>query len=168
MALSFDYLNKIVSVPQSDCTLVTGTVYSLDTNWFKNEINKELSDETHIWVDDIYAHNTTYTIAGVVYARSISIINGWMVRFTPDAQWSVILEGSNNDIWDVAGGILFQNQVQVIPTNSAGLIQVSTGGGTTAAEIWQHILTSGQEAQAELIKARLNAGNAFAVSASQD
>lgn len=41
------------------------------------------------------------------------------------------LEGSNNNIWDVENGILNQNQVQVIPTNSAGLI-VGSGGGSDA------------------------------------
>lgn len=169
MAISIDYATKVISVPQSDCTLVSGTVYSMDTETvFRQSVMALLADENHIWMPDAYAHNTQYTIAGVTYARSISIINGYSVQFTPDAQWSVVLEGSNNDIWDVINGILVQNQVQVIPTNSAGLIVASTGGGTTAQEIWEYLLTSGQQAQAELIKARLNAGNAFAVSAAQD
>ena len=170
MALQFDFVNKIVTVPQSDCTLVSGTFYTLDTNWFKNELNKELSDEQHIWVEDIYIHNTEVgPIAGTTFARTIQIINGWMVEFSPDAQWTVQLEGSNNDIWSVGDGILVQNQVQVIPTNSAGLITGGTAtGGATAQEVWEYILTSGDEAQVELIKARLNAGNAFAISASQD
>jgi len=129
MALSFDFLNKIVMVPQSDCTLVSGTVYTLDTNWFKNQLNAELSDEDHIWVEDIYDHNTEYTVAGVTYARKVEIINGWQVGFTPDSQWTVVLEGSNNNIFDVINGILVQNQVQVIPTNSAGLIVAGGGGG---------------------------------------
>jgi len=129
MALTFDFLSKVVTVPQSDCVLVSGTIYTLDTNWFKNQLNTELSGEPHIWVEDIYTHNTQYIVAGVTYARSVQIINGWSVEFSPDAQWTVILEGSNNDIFDVAGGILVQNQVQVIPTNSAGLIVGSGGGG---------------------------------------
>jgi hypothetical protein len=108
---------------------VSGTIFTLDTNWFKNQLNTELSDEEHIWVEDIYTHNTQYTVAGVTYARSVQIINGWSVEFSPNAQWTVILEGSNNDIFDVASGILVQNQVQVIPTNSAGLIVGSGGGG---------------------------------------
>lgn len=170
MALSFDFVNKIVSVPQSDCTLVSGTFYTLDTNWFKNELNKELSDQEHIWVEDIYTHNTEVgPIAGTIFARTIQIINGWMVQFTPDAQWTVQLEGSNNDIWSVGDGILVQNQVQVIPTNSAGLIVGSgTGGGLTAADVWAHVGNSQVDKEDDLIKARKAAENSFAVSAAQD
>lgn len=169
MAITIDPATKVISIPQSDCTLVSGTVYTLNTETvFRAQVNALLASEDYIWMDDAIAHNTEYTIAGLVYARSISIINGYTIEFTPDSQWSVVLEGSNNDLWDVLSGILVQNQVQVIPTNSAGLVNVSALAGATALEIWEHILTSGQQAQAELIKARLNAGNAFSVSASKD
>lgn len=169
MAITIDYATKVISVPQGDCTLVSGTVYTMDTeSVFRQSVMALLADENHIWMPDAYNHNTQYTVAGVTYARAIQIINGYTVQFTPDAQWSVVLEGSNNDIWDVIGGILVQNQVQVIPTNSAGLIVGAGTGGATAQEVWEYIITSGQQAQYELIKARLNAGNAFAVSASQD
>lgn len=155
MALSFDFTNKIIIVPQSDCTFVSGTFYTLDTNWLKNEINKELADEDHIWVEDIYVHNTEVgPIAGTTFARTIQIINGWSIQFSPDSQWTVQLEGSNNDIWSVGDGILIQNQVQVIPTNSAGLIVGGTGtGGTDPASVWNHLLDSGNRAQDELVSA---------------
>ena len=169
MAITIDPATKVISIPQSDCTLVSGTVYTMNTQTvFRAQVNTLLASEDYIWMDDAIAHNTEYTIAGLVYARSIGIINGYTIQFTPDAQWSVVLEGSNNDLWDVLGGILVQNQVQVIPTNSAGLVNVSQLAGGTPQEIWEYLLTSGQQAQAELIKARLNAGNAFAVSASKD
>lgn len=170
MALSWDFVNKIVTVPQSDCVLVSGTFYTLDTNWFKNELNAELSNETHIWVDDVYTHNTEVgPIAGTTFARTIQIINGWQVQFSPDAQWSVQLEGSNNDIWSIGDGILVQNQVQVIPTNSGGLITGgAAGGGATAQEVWEYPMSTTREAQEELVKASRDAGNAFAVSASKE
>jgi len=168
MAITIDYATKVISVPQGDCTLVSGTVYTMDTeSVFRQTIMALLADEDHIWMDDVYDHATQRSVAGVTYARAISIINGYTIQFTPDSQWSVVLTGSNNDLWDVLGGILVQNQVQVIPTNSAGLVVAGTGGGATAQEVWEYLLTSGQQAQAELIKARLNAGNAFAVSAAK-
>ena len=170
MALSFDYLTKTVSVPQADITFVSGTFYTMDTNWFKNKLNEFLASEDGIFVEDIYKHNTeSDPIAGTIYARLIQIINGWKVQFTPDAQWTVQLEGSNNDIWSVGDGILVQNQVQVIPTNSAGLIVGSgTGGGLTAAEVWAHVGLSAVDKEDDLIKARKAAENSFAVSAAQD
>lgn len=130
MALAIDYATKVITVPQSDCSLVSGTLYTMDTeSYFRTELMALQDDENYMWMPVAFNHNTEVTIAGTTYARAISIINGYTVQFTPDAQWSVVLEGSNNDIWDVGGGVLVQNQVQVIPTNSAGLI-VGEGSGT--------------------------------------
>jgi len=169
MAITIDPSTKVISFPQADCTLVSGTVYTVDTQTvFRAQVNALLASEDYIWMDDAIQHNTEYIIAGLPFARSIAIVNGYSVEFTPDAQWSVVLTGSNNDLWDVIGGILVQNQVQVIPTNSAGLVNPSVLAGATAQEVWEYLLTSGQQAQKEVIQSRLNAGNAFAVSASQD
>lgn len=166
MALSFDYLNKIISVPQSDLTFVSGTFYTMDTNWFKNQLLAEMGSENGIWSDDMYVHNTQVgPIAGTTFARTIQIINGWKVQFTPDTQWTVQLEGSNNDIWSVGDGILVQNQVQVIPTNSAGLVIGGAGSGLTAAQVWAYLLATGNDAESELIKARKAAQGAQGLSA---
>lgn len=130
MAITVDYATKVITVPQSDCTLISGTIYELDTeNDFRLKLMALFADENHIWMNIPYAHNTEVTIAGTIYARAISIINGYTVEFSPNSQWSVVLKVSNNDIWDVESGILVQNQVQVIPTNAAGLI-VGSGGIT--------------------------------------
>lgn len=134
MTLSINPATKVISVPQADLTHVSGTIYKMDTNgYFRFELMDLLDDEDYIWMDDAFRHNTESAVAGVTYARQIAIINGFTVEFIPNAQWTVILEGSNNDIFDVEGGILVQNQVQVIPTNSAGLIvkTVSTGEAIT-------------------------------------
>ena len=122
MALIIDPATKVVSIPQSDLTLVTGTLYSLDTNQFRLDLKALISSETYIWMDDPHLHNTEVTVAGTTYARTISTIDNWSYTFIPDAQYSVRLEGSNNDFFDIEAGNLNQNQVQVIPTNSAGLI----------------------------------------------
>ncbi len=124
MALTIDYLTKIISVPQADLTLITGTLYELDTNQFKQDLADLQDDEEGIWADTIFTHNTEITVAGTTFARTIEIINGYSVEFTPDSQYSVRLAGSNNNIFDVENGILVQNQVQVIAQNSAGLVAV--------------------------------------------
>ena len=125
MAISIDWATKVISVPQGDLTLVSGTLYSMDTETqFRQAVNGLMDDEEGMVFVDPILHNTEVTVAGTTFARTIEIINGYSVTFTPDAQWSVRLEGSNNNIFDVENGILNQNQVQVIPTNSGGLIKV--------------------------------------------
>ena len=149
MALSLDPATKIISVPQADLSHVTGTLYSCDTNQLRKDITDLLASENYIWMDDAYNHNTEVTVAGVTYARTLEFINGYSIKFTPDSQWTVRLEGSNNNIFDVENGILVQNQVQVIPTNSAGLQVVSSGSGVTeqdkldiADRVWDEDIAS--------------------------
>ncbi len=124
MALTIDYLTKIISVPQADLTLISGTLYELDTNQFRLDLADIQDSEDGMWADTIFTHNTEVTVAGTTFARIIEIINGYSVEFTPDSQFSVRLAGSNNNIFDVENGILVQNQVQVIAQNSAGLVAV--------------------------------------------
>ena len=76
MALTVDYLTKIISVPQADLTLISGTLYELDTNQFKQDLADLQDDEEGIWADTIFTHNTEVTVAGTTFARTIEIING--------------------------------------------------------------------------------------------
>jgi len=132
VAISIDYATKVITIPQADCTFVSGTFYRLPTETvFRAQVNALMDNEAHMWMPDPIDHNTEYTVAGATYARKIEIINGYSVTFTPDSQWTVELTESNNNLFDVGNGILNQNQVQVIPTNSAGLITVVSGSGVT-------------------------------------
>lgn len=124
MAITIDPATRIISVPQGDLTFVTGTLYDCDTDQLRKDIFDLLSSENFMWLPDAYTHNTEVTVAGVTYARTLEMINSFSIEFTPDAQWSVRLLGSNNNFFDVENGILVQNQVQVIPTNSAGLVSI--------------------------------------------
>ena len=148
MALTIDWPNATIQVPQADLTLVSGTIYRMNTEtYFRTDLMAQMDDEQGIIWPTPFVHNTEVTVAGVTYARVIDIaaipVTGttadgptgypgrWKIEFTPNSQWTVILEGSNNNIFDVENGILVQNQVQVIPTNSAGLQTVITGSGVT-------------------------------------
>ncbi|KPK55001.1 MAG: hypothetical protein AMS22_05095 [Thiotrichales bacterium SG8_50] len=125
MALSVDYSTKIISVPKADLTLISGTLYELDTDQFRLDLAALQDDEEGIPFPSMFRHNTEVTVAGATYARTIEIINGYSVEFE-DGQYSVRLAGSNNNIFDVENGILVQNQVQVIAQNSAGLVVTAT------------------------------------------
>lgn len=135
MAISVNHATKVITVPQGDLTFVSGTLYEMDTEgYFRQNLHALMDDEDEIWMDFPFVHNTEVTVAGVTFARTIELINGYSVQFTPDSQWSVRFTGSNNNIFDVQGGILVQNQVQVIPANSAGLQTVTSGSGLSAAQ----------------------------------
>jgi hypothetical protein len=125
MAMTVDYLTKIISVPKTDLQLISGTLYELDTNQFKKDLAALQDDEAGMPFPDMFQHNTEVTVAGTTFARTIEIINGYSIEFE-DGQYSVRLAGSNNNIFDVASGILVQNQVQIIATNSAGLVVSGT------------------------------------------
>lgn len=129
MAITVDWATKIISVPQADLTHVSGTLYELDTEWFKDELTKLEASVYGMPNLRILDHNTSYTVAGVTYARKVEIINGYMVQFENGA-YSVRLVGSNNNIFDVENGVLYQNNVQVISNNAAGLIVKVEQGGT--------------------------------------
>jgi len=121
VALSVNWRTKVITIPQSDLDFVSGTLYGLDTNVFRLALKDIEDSEEGIPFLDTHRHNTEVTVSGVTFARTLEIINGYTVEFE-EGQYSVLLSGSNNNIFDVAGGILVQNQVQIISANSAGLV----------------------------------------------
>ncbi|MHA1198087.1 MAG: hypothetical protein ACTSQF_01835 [Candidatus Heimdallarchaeaceae archaeon] len=131
MAFTVDPQTFVITIPQSDLTLINGTLYEMDTDVFRLALKDWEDDATGgITFLKTHQHNTEVTIVGIIYARAIAILAPYSVTFE-DGQYTVILTGSNNNIFDVAAGILNQNQVQVIPTNSAGLIVRVEGSGVT-------------------------------------
>lgn len=130
MAITIDFLTNVITVPQADCVFVTGTFYRLPTKAvFKSQIDAFMASEQGIPFPDPISHNSDYTVAGTTYAPKVEVIPPYSVEFSPNSAWSVELTESNNNLWDIEAGILTQNQVQVVPTNSAGLIIGSGGGG---------------------------------------
>ena len=126
MAISIDWGTKVITIPQADLTHVTGSLYELDTDWFRLQLKSLEDDEEGMAFPDTHRHNTEVTVAGVTYARTIEIINGYSITFEDtSALYTVRLAGSNNNMFDVENGILNQNDVQIISTNSAGLVNAT-------------------------------------------
>jgi len=135
VAVTIDWPTQIFSIPQADLLLITGTLYEADTEVdIRQAINVIMASEEGIVFETPITHNTEVTVAGTTFARFIEMINGYSIIYTPDTQWSVRYVGSNNNLFDIENGILNQNQVQVIPGNSAGLVVISTGSGLSAAQ----------------------------------
>lgn len=133
MAYTVDWISKVISVPTADLTLVTGTRYSLTMSDFLAEIRRlEWEFAEGLWALPILDHtNTKVDFAGVDYAPFDDLLNGYTVQFT-GVVTRVDLLGSNNNIVDV----LVVTGVSVVPSNSAGLQIVNTGGGVgTPAEV---------------------------------
>lgn len=130
MPIEIHWLDKIIHVPKDYLTLVGGTLYELDTDKLRLDLKVLEASVYGIVNVKTHNHNTSVTVAGITYARTISILFPYSIEFE-DGRYSVRLVGSNNNIFDVGSGILVQNQVQVIPTNAAGLITVVQGSGVT-------------------------------------
>lgn len=160
MALTFDYATFTITIPQSDLTLVQGTLYEADTNQIRLDIAAEQASERGAWAPTAFTHNTEVTVAGTTFARLIEIISPWSLEFE-DGTYSVRLAGSNNNYFDVENGILNQNMVQVISNNSAGLVVVS-GGINSQQDVRDAMELESTSGQAS-IDTKLN--NNFAVSA---
>jgi hypothetical protein len=134
MTIAIDPATRVITVQQGDLTPVSGTLYEHDTEVFRQAVNSLMDGETGIVFPDWAVRNAPVTVAGTTFAQTIEVINGFSIEYddAPGA-YSVRLAGSNNNLFDVESGILAQNIVQVIATNSAGLVE--TGEADTAAII---------------------------------
>lgn len=143
MALSINWSTKVITVPQSFCTLLSGSTYELDVDAFRLGLRDLEDDEAGIVFDATHNHNTATTLAGATYARTVEIINGYTVTFeATGSPWTAVCVGANHNIGDVKN----VNHVSLIVGNSAGLIQVTSGSGLSAEEHTQLMkaLTKGQ------------------------
>jgi len=147
MTITVDPKTFIITILKTDLTFISGTLYELDTDAFRLALKTWEASAEGIVFQKTHDHNTEVIIVGVTYVRAINILAPYSIEFE-DGQYTVILKGSNNNIFDVANGILEQNQVQVIPTNAAGLIVVTSGSGVTEQDktdiiggVWDELVT---------------------------
>lgn len=122
MAITIDPATKVISIPQVDLTLISGTLYELDTNAFRLTVMRILDNEDRIFLPIAFSHNTEVTLLGTTFSRSIEVINGYSLTFE-NLVYSVRMAGSNNNFFDIDGSILNPSgNVTVVGANSAGLI----------------------------------------------
>lgn len=127
MAISINWATRVITVPQADLTSLGGSLYELDVDVFRLALKDIEDSEEGMNFPDTHRHNTAVTLAGVTYARTFEIINGYTVTFEPTGSpYTVKCVGANHNIGDVKN----VNHVSLIVGNSAGLIQVSTNSGS--------------------------------------
>ncbi len=125
MAISINWGTKVISVPQSYLTFISGVLYELNVNTFRLDL-KDLEDSADgMAFPATHNHNTAVVLSGVTYARTVEVFNGYTVQFE-DGQYVVRCVGANHNLADVK----VANQVSLIIGNSAGLIETGTSGLT--------------------------------------
>lgn len=124
MAISIDWGTKIISVPQSYLTPITGNRYELDVNQFRLDLRSLEDDLMGITYLRTHKHNTEVVLGGITYARFVELVNGYTVSFE-SGSYIVELDGANNNILEKSN----YTGVSIREKNSAGLITVSSGSG---------------------------------------
>lgn len=122
MALSINWSNKVITVPQADLTPLGGSSYSLDTMGLKIALRDIEDSEPGVSALPILDYVTSKTLGGIGYAPLIEIINGYTITFQDTGTpYRVFVTASNNNVLDVTN----LNNVSVAPNNSAGLVQMT-------------------------------------------
>jgi hypothetical protein len=141
MPISINWLTKVIHVPQSYLTPVGPDSYELDVNQFRLDLKNIEDGGEGMYFEDTHRHNTEVVLAGVTYARTFEVINGYQVEFE-DGQYQVRLYGANHNLSDVK----VLNSVSIIAQNSAGLQTVNIAGGgeapsaaQVAAAVWTYV-----------------------------
>lgn len=137
MAVSIDWATKEITVPKADLTQpgASTSFFTYNTDGgFWEDVKAAEASEIGIVFGDLVDRNAPYTIGGVTYAPKVEVLPPANVTFE-DADYTVALQGSNNNIFDKENGVLNKNNVLVIPGNSAGLQIVETAvSGLTSTE----------------------------------
>ena len=165
MALTINPATYVIGIPKADTTFVetnatTGyEIRSYDEYAFMRELADYLDSEAGVALPSAFTHATAVTISGVIYARALSIINGFTITFENGSYQVKLVGGMNNNILDV----LNPNSVSVIPANSAGLQTVVSGSGVTAQDMLDIAAATLAAAEATPIHADVKKQNAATV-----
>ena len=142
MALSINWATQVITVPQADLTLISGSLYELDVDAFRLALKDIEDSEEGMAHPRTHNHSTQVTLSGVTYARVFEMVNGYTITFQDTGTpYTVRCVGANHNIADVKN----VNNVSLIIGNSAGLITVASGSG----------LDAGQDAKLTAINAQL-------------
>jgi len=126
MTYAVNWTTKVVTIPLSDLTFVSGTNYTLDAGDVWIELRRlEASPSDGLWADQIAEFANTQTLSGLNYSAILKMINGYTWD-TDTTNKTISLLGINNNLLDV---FIPGNGISVLANNSGGKIEVDVGGG---------------------------------------
>jgi hypothetical protein len=139
VAISIDWSTKVISVPLADLSIVSAGVYELNVETFRLALKDIEDSEEGMGFPDTHRRNAPVTLSGTSYAQTFEILAPYTVTFE-DGSYRVRVVGGNHNIADRMNA----NSVSIEIGNSAGLIEVATGGssGPTAGEIAAAVLAA--------------------------
>jgi hypothetical protein len=167
VSLSINWASRVITVPQADTALVSGSLRELDIETFRLALKDIEDSEEGVAFPDTHQRNAPVTLSGTTYAQTFEIINGYTITFeATGSPWTVRVVGGNHNIGDVKN----VNHVSLIIGNSAGLIAVSTSGssGPTAAAIAAEVLAALQAVTIPVDVQKMNSADVIGVGSEAD
>lgn len=127
MAITVDWPSGVITIPKADLTLLEGTKYQMDADtYLKAQIKEQEATAQGIHWPDILVHATEVEIAGITYARFMTIVDPYTVVFEMSGPaYSVDIIGANTNIQDVLTDV---SGISARFNNSAGLIDNTLDG----------------------------------------
>jgi len=133
MAVSIEWGTGVISVEQSDLTLVSGAFYEYDLETFRDDLKTLEASEDGIVFPDTHVHNTEVTLGTTTFARIIEIVNGYTITFE-DGVYVIDLINANSNIVENTN----LNSVSLRANNSAGLIVAASS--VTVDDVWTRVI----------------------------
>lgn len=124
MAYAVNWTTKVITVPLTDLTFVSGTNYTLDAADVWIELRRlEASPSDGLWTDQIAEFVNTQVLSGLSYSAILKMINGYTWN-TDTTNKTISLLGINNNLLDT---FIPGDGISVLANNSGGKIEVVTG-----------------------------------------
>lgn len=117
MAYTVNWVTKVVTIPLTDLTLVSGSNYTMNVDFAHDEIRRlewEFSDG--LWAEHAIDFVETQVLSGITYVPIIKLVNGY-TWFVDASNINIFLIGSNSNFLDT---FIPGNGVSVLANNSAG------------------------------------------------
>lgn len=97
MAISVNWLTRVVTVPQTDLVLLAPDCYQLNLGGFHDKLRDLEASATGVLYPPIHKY-LNLTIPGAGTHEVIEIINEYTLEFTPEGSYIVKVEGGNSNV----------------------------------------------------------------------
>ena len=135
MSYSVNWVTKLITIPLSDLTLVSGSNYTLAVADVHDEIRRlEWEQSGGLWAPYILNHYPTVTLSGIPKTRTVEMVNGytWNVDST---NINISLIGIDSNLLDT---YIPGNGISLLANNSVGKQDVAALGSSEdiRAAVW--------------------------------